>query len=104
MPMPAYPLHCYRAGCGRAAVYKIAARWSDGVTQELKTYGLSCEECLGEHYQRSLVKQASCRLAQGETLEEPGIYALARGRRDSQLTRCPEQEERCRPAPDDRAG
>ena len=46
MPMPPYPVLCSCPCCGQPAVYKIAARWSDGVTQELKTYALSCEACL----------------------------------------------------------
>jgi hypothetical protein len=87
MPMPSYPLFCYRRGCGRLAVYKIAARWSDGVTQELKTYGLSCADCVAQQFALSRVKQAACRTAPGETLEAPGIYELAPGRRDQQLRR-----------------
>ena len=87
MPMPPYPLVCYRRGCGRPAVYKIAARWSDGVTQELKTYALTCAGCLAEWFARSRAKQAACRRAPGETLEAPGIYETARGRRDAQLVR-----------------
>jgi len=94
MPMPPYTVVCYRPGCGRPAAYKIAARWSDGVTQELKTYALSCEACLEQHFSRARTKQASCRLATGETLDVPGIYELARGRRDHQLTRRPDLEER----------
>lgn len=87
MPMPPYPVLCSRPGCGAAAVCKIAARWSDGVTQELKTYALSCEACLGEQYRRALVKQAHCRPASGETLDVPAILELARGSRDAQLAR-----------------
>jgi hypothetical protein len=87
MPMPPYPLRCHRPGCEELAVYKIAARWSDGVTQELKTYALTCPACLAECFQRSRAKQAACRLAPGETLEAPGIYELVRGRRDQQLAR-----------------
>jgi hypothetical protein len=94
MPMPPYPVCCYRPGCGRPAVYKIAARWSDGVTHELKTYALSCEECLVEWFRMSRAKQAACRTTPGETLEPPGVYELARGRRDQQLTRRPDMEER----------
>jgi hypothetical protein len=75
------------------AVYKIAARWSDGVTQELKTYALTCSACLAEVFRRSRVKQAACRLAAGETLESPGVYELARGRRDPQLVRRPDLEQ-----------
>jgi hypothetical protein len=93
MPMPPYPVICYRSGCGEPAVYKVAARWSDGVTQELKTYGLACPACLAEQYARACAKRAACRLASGETLEEPGVYELARGRRDQQLVRRADLEE-----------
>ena len=92
MPMPPYPLYCYTRGCGRLARYKIAARWSDGVTGELKTYGLTCEECLREWFQRGREKQATCRLAAGEMLEPPGIYELERGKRDRVLQRLPKLE------------
>ncbi len=92
MPMPSYPIRCYTGGCPELAVYKIAARWSDGVTQELKTYALACSACLPEAFRRSCVKQAACRLAPGETLESPGIYELVRGRRDPQLVRRVELE------------
>jgi hypothetical protein len=85
--MPSYPVRCYTRGCEELAVYKIAARWSDGVTQELKTYALSCPACLAQWFRTSRAKQAACRLAPGETLESPGIYELARGHRDQQLDR-----------------
>jgi hypothetical protein len=97
MPMSPYPLCCYR--CGQPAIYKIAARWSDGVTQELKTYGLACENCLAEWFQRSRERQAACRLAPGETLDKPGIWELTRGRRDRELTRRTELEERLTAGP-----
>ena len=90
--MSPYPVLCYHPPCGRPAVYKIAARWSDGVTQELKTYALTCADCLPDWFRRSLAKQAACRLAPGEALESPGIYELARGRRDQQLQRLVEVE------------
>lgn len=93
MAMPAYPVICYRPGCDQPAVYKIAARWSDGVTQELKTYALSCPSCLVDQLAQSQAKQAACRLAPGETLEPPGVYELARGRRDHQLIRRLDLEE-----------
>lgn len=105
MPMPPYPVNCYR--CGAAAVYKIAARWSDGVTHELKTYGLACEGCLVDWLARSLARQAACRLAPGETLEPPGIFELARGQRDRRLTRRTDLEERLtalRPPPSPETG
>src|SRR5438552_8111004 len=87
-----YPLYCYRKGCGKPAVYKIGARWSDGLTEELKTYALCCERCLAESFRRSREKQAACRLASGETLESPGIYELQRGARDRRLNRLRERE------------
>ncbi|MBY0526525.1 MAG: hypothetical protein K2R98_24230 [Gemmataceae bacterium] len=92
MPMPPYPLHCYRKGCGQLAIYKIAARWSDGVTSELKTYALSCEACLPEWFRLSRQKQAACRLTTAETLEPPGIYRMERGQRDKKLERLSERE------------
>jgi hypothetical protein len=93
MPMPPYPLICYRRGCGRPAVYKIAARWSDGVTEELKTYALSCPDCLADWYRRSCEKQAACRTAPNEILERPCVFELRRGSRDRELHRRPDLEE-----------
>jgi hypothetical protein len=93
MPMLPYPLVCYWPGCGRAALYKIAGRWSDGLTEELKTWSLCCESCLAELYLRAKRKQAACLLAPGESLDVPGIYELARGRRDNQLVRRFDLEE-----------
>lgn len=94
MPMSPYPLYCYTRNCGRLAQYKIAARWSDGVTGELKTYALSCPECLAEWFRRSREKQAACRRAPGEVLEPPGIYELERDKRDRQLHRLQDLEEK----------
>jgi hypothetical protein len=91
--MPPYAILCYTRGCARLAQYKIASRWSDGVTGELKTYALSCAECLRAWFQLSREKQARCRLAPGETLETPGIYHMERGHRDQQLQRLEELEK-----------
>jgi hypothetical protein len=93
MPMPPYPVLCYRKGCGQKAIYKIAARWSDGVTGELKTYALSCADCLADWFRLSCQKQAACRRAPGETLERPGIYEMHRGVRDRELVRRPDLEQ-----------
>lgn len=93
MPMPPYPLYCYTRGCKNLAAYKIAARWSDGVQQELKTYGLCCEDCLPAWFHRALDKQHSCRLTAGETLDIPGIYKVERGVRDQRLHRLEELEQ-----------
>jgi DNA-directed RNA polymerase subunit N (RpoN/RPB10) len=96
--MPSYPVRCYTCGCEELAIFKIAARWSDGVTQELKTYALTCSACLAEAFRRSLAKQAACRLAPGETLESLGIYELVRGRRDPHLIRRDDLEKQLTPA------
>lgn len=93
MAMPPYPLICYRKGCGQPALYKIAARWSDGITGELKTYALTCMHCLPEFFQQSQQKQKTCRLVPGETLEAPSIFLLASGQRDRNLERAAQLEE-----------
>ncbi|MCC6417977.1 MAG: hypothetical protein IT429_06970 [Gemmataceae bacterium] len=93
MPMPPYPILCYTRGCGRPAVYKIASRWSDGVTEELKTYALTCPQCLAEWFARSRPKHKTCHLTHGESLDPPGIYELRRGQRDQQLRHLPDLEK-----------
>jgi hypothetical protein len=93
MPMPPYSIPCQSHGCDQLAQYKIAARWSDGITGELKTYALTCSHCLSEAFRRSILKQAACRMAPNETLESPGIYALMRGRRDAQIERLRDLEQ-----------
>ena len=94
MPMPPYPIYCYTPGCQNLAVYKIAARWSDGVLSELKTYTLCCAACVPAWFRQSRERQAACRLTAGESLDAPGVYRLERGRRDQRLTRLPELEEK----------
>ena len=92
MAMRPYPVLCYAPGCGRPAHVKIAARWSDGATHELKTYFLACPDCVPTLFARARVKQAACRLAAGETLRQPEVYELARGGRDRELVRRPDLE------------
>ena|ERR1051325_3747448 len=93
MPMPPYQVYCYTKGCKHPALYKIAARWSDGVVSELKTYGLCCEECLPKWFLRGRAHRKGCRLIPGETLETPGIYVLKHGQRDQTLERRVDLEE-----------
>ncbi|MGL4550901.1 MAG: hypothetical protein ACRC33_06910 [Gemmataceae bacterium] len=87
--MPPYVVRC---GCGAPARFKVAAAWSDGVTRELKTYGLCCAACLAGLTGRARARQASCRLTPGETLEAPAVYELSSGCRDAKLTRRPDLE------------
>jgi hypothetical protein len=72
--MPAYPVLCYRPDCGEWASYKIAAQWSDGITHELKTYALSCPECLAELLKSARIRQKQCRRNLGETLGAAQVY------------------------------
>jgi hypothetical protein len=90
--MPPYPVLCYAPGCGTPARFKIAARWSDGVTRELKTYSLACPGCVAGLVAAARRKQAACRLAPGETLDPLGVYEMAAGARDRELTRRPDLE------------
>jgi hypothetical protein len=94
MPMPPYQIYCSTRDCKNLAQYKIAARWSDGIVYELKTYGLCCEECLSPWLLHGRESFKKCRLIPGETLETPGIYQLERGHRDQGLQRLTELEER----------
>jgi hypothetical protein len=93
MPILPYPVHCYGPGCCALAVYKVAARWSDGSTQELKTYFLACPDCLKSLFRTARMKRQACRLAPGETLDEPGIYELKHGERDQSLIRREDLEQ-----------
>ena len=94
MPMKPYPVLCYASGCNRPAEFKIAARWSDGITEELKTYSLACPACVERLFAAAVLRRADCRLAPGECLDEPGVYELHRGERDRTLKRRSELEKR----------
>lgn len=85
MSMPPYPVICYAAKCVNPATFKVAARWSDGITDELKTYYLACPDCLAKLYAIAVKKRENCRLATGETLDVPSIFELNRGERDKTL-------------------
>ena len=85
--MPPYPVRCYAPGCSQPAAFKIAARWSDGLTDELKTYSLACPDCVASLFADAVSRRAACRLALGETLDEPGVYEMVRGDRDRALKR-----------------
>ena len=87
MPMPPYRVLCSRHDCDQLAAFKIASCWSDGVTQELKTYALSCAACLAEQLNAARTKMSTCRLTAGESLESPGIFEMVRGTRDARLGR-----------------
>lgn len=74
-PLLPYTVVC-SGGCDRAAGFKVAARWSDGATAELKTYALACRACLPVLLAKARVRWAACRRAEGETLDLPAVYEL----------------------------
>jgi hypothetical protein len=92
MEAPRYLVLCSLESCQTPALYKVAAVWSDGTTQELKTYALSCAEHLESQYRMSAQKQLRCRVADGETLSSPQIFQIVQGRRDRELTRLSDLE------------
>ena len=85
--MPPYPVLCCGTRCDHPAGFKIASRWSDGSTHELKTYALCCAACLPDQFTAAKRRHAACRVAHHETLEPPGVYEMDRGARDRQLVR-----------------
>jgi hypothetical protein len=88
-----YALVCQHRDCPHAATYKIAASWSDGLTSELKTYALSCDNHLAELFATSRQRNQRTRTLRGERLETPGIYPIGSGDRDRDLLRLVEVEE-----------
>lgn len=80
-------VRCAASGCDQLATYKIAAAWSDGTFSELKTYGHACAWHLGEIFRAAEARRASYRPAEGETLDELGIYKFEPGKLDRQLQR-----------------
>jgi len=92
MPLADWRIVCYTPGCGRTAEFKIAARWSDGIISELKTYSLSCPDCVAAHFPIAVAKKRECPQAEGEILDDPRVYRLIRGERDRTLQACPELE------------
>ena len=93
-----YPVLCEGPKCRQLAVYKIAARWTDGQTSELKTYGLACETCLLKLYHASIKRQLTARTLPGEVGERPGMYRLHGGDRDRDLFRMNELELSLKPS------
>jgi hypothetical protein len=76
---------CGASGCGSDAEYKIAANWSAGRFNELKTYGLACEAHYAQAYRDALrrrkIHPPSAEEAQGEI----GVYRYEKGKSDKSL-------------------
>ena len=78
---------CAHPGCPELAAYKVAARWSDGIFSELKTYGFACSDHLAEVFQDAEDRRLDYTLCPGEVIEEIAIYRYEPGKRDRQLQR-----------------
>jgi len=81
---------CSALGCDQKAIYKVAAPWSNGLSRELKNYGLTCEahresQLLIARHHRDLLK-----VDEEETVGPVELYQLVPGRRDVELSRLSE--------------
>jgi hypothetical protein len=85
-----YLPRCSATNCGKAAIYKVAAPWSNGTSHELKNYGLACEDHRDSLLARAQLHSQGLTLADGETLGAVGLYRLEPGKRDVQLGRLPD--------------
>jgi len=96
MPMPPYVVKCHSPNCDAPAAFKVAARWSDGITAELKTYSLCCAACLPADYRSAVERGERCRRVPGETLEPPAVFEYTRERSDRTLRRMEDIEAKLR--------
>jgi hypothetical protein len=80
-------VRCSHPGCQELAQYKIAAPWSDGAFSELKTYGHSCSDHLGDVFRQAEDRREAYKPGPGESVEEIGIYLYEQGKRDRKLQR-----------------
>lgn len=85
-----YVPRCSSPGCGEAAVYKMAAPWSNGTSHELKNYGLACPSHRDSQLALAQLHRDGLALADGETVGSVGLYHLDPGTRDVDLTRLPD--------------
>lgn len=85
-----YQAMCSCQDCREAAVYKVAAPWSNGTHRELKNYGLACESHRDAQLARGQQHRQGLKLADGETIGQVGVYKLVSGKRDAELPRVAE--------------
>ena len=82
-----YTVRCGVPDCEGEARYKVAARWSDGRFNELKTYGHACAEHAGEIFRAAEQRRALCPNVPGETVGETALYRSDDGWLSRRLTR-----------------
>jgi hypothetical protein len=88
---------CSKAKCGKPAAYKIAAPWSYGSFQELKSYGLACSDHLGDAFRAAEGRSKLHEPSVEETVGEIGLYRYEKGKRDKELERLGGLEANLRP-------
>ncbi len=85
-----YAPTCSAPACERPAGFKVAAPWSNGMSHELKNYGLACEDHRNSLLARAQLHQRNVALADGESVGSVGLYSLKTGCLDSALARLPD--------------
>jgi hypothetical protein len=76
---------CSEAGCDQAAVYKVAAIWSDGTSRELKNYGLACAAHGASQAARAKERRDRLSLQDWERVGDVRLYRFDPARRDVDL-------------------
>lgn len=89
-------VRCISPSCEENAVYKIASPWSDGVFNELKSFGFACADHLGPVFRAAEDRRKAYHPSPGEVVGEIGIYKYEQGKRDRQLQRLSGLEENYR--------
>ncbi|MCA1685437.1 MAG: hypothetical protein LC745_05525 [Planctomycetia bacterium] len=79
------PVPCCAPGCKSNAEYKVAASWSAGRFNELKTYGLACESHYAQTYQDALRRRKVHPPSAEESQGEIGVFRFEKGKPDSTL-------------------
>lgn len=69
-----YQVFCQR--CGLPARLKVASRWTDGHTSELKTYALVCHACVEPALAEARTRREACHTDHNESIAPPEIFDL----------------------------
>ena len=80
---------CDTPGCGRTALFKVAAPWSAGRFAELKTYGLTCEGHSAEAYREALQRMRAHPFSPEEQVGEIALYHFRQGTQDREMPPAP---------------
>ncbi|ADV60860.1 hypothetical protein Isop_0263 [Isosphaera pallida ATCC 43644] len=80
-----YPPLCSVPDCGRLALYKAGATWSDGSQRELKHYGLACRLHRDDLMARAAASRRALRVSEGEYVGPVVLRRLVAGLRDAEL-------------------